>query len=548
MSRSTTTRYTWEGRDQSRGAVSSVTNGLGRVNDKITATVAKFGAVGIAAGVFAETIRRTSGALFQFVNAQAKVGDELDKMSARTGLAVEKLSEYQFLVERGGGTTADMETAVRRLARSMSDARDGVKESVDAWRRLGIQTSDLIDGSGSLRELDQILPMLADGLAQVGSQAERMDLIQAIAGRGGTKLLPALQDGREGLKAIRLELERIGGAASTSFATKSAKFADATTNLSTAASRLREIISEPMMQPLTDAANGLASAVGAMVDLIKMPEMQMFMDLIRNNPWLAALQTGSNLITGVRASMKRGQARDLTPLERYAIDYQAPAAGSGVLNPGGALNGPSAPAAAGMNGFTDVGLPSFPSVFKEDMSYEEARRIWQDINTEVERFSDVGMTAASAIAWSMQSAFDSILSGARTVSEGIKSMFTDAAAGILSGLFRLGIGLGLNALFPGSGGAPGLGSMIGFAPRASGGTVASGGAYMVGERGPELFVPNSNGTIIPNDKAGGRGPTTIQVIANGLSTDDPLALRRLAERLRDELDKVDGYYYEGGAA
>jgi phage-related minor tail protein len=34
-----------------------------------------------------------------------------------------------------------------------------------------------------------------------------------------------------------------------------------------------------------------------------------------------------------------------------------------------------------------------------------------------------------------------------------------------------------------------------FGARAAGGPVTAGGAYLVGERGPELFVPNSGGTI-----------------------------------------------------
>ena len=38
--------------------------------------------------------------------------------------------------------------------------------------------------------------------------------------------------------------------------------------------------------------------------------------------------------------------------------------------------------------------------------------------------------------------------------------------------------------------------------RASGGPVTQGGSYVVGERGPELFIPNSSGTIIPNNEVG----------------------------------------------
>jgi phage-related minor tail protein len=42
------------------------------------------------------------------------------------------------------------------------------------------------------------------------------------------------------------------------------------------------------------------------------------------------------------------------------------------------------------------------------------------------------------------------------------------------------------------------------------GSVSSGQTYMVGERGPELFVPGRSGTIVANDKMGG-GSTNVVV-------------------------------------
>jgi phage-related protein len=48
--------------------------------------------------------------------------------------------------------------------------------------------------------------------------------------------------------------------------------------------------------------------------------------------------------------------------------------------------------------------------------------------------------------------------------------------------------------------------------RANGGPVRSGTSYIVGERGPELFVPNTSGTIVPN---GGMGGTTVNLTVNG---------------------------------
>jgi len=49
---------------------------------------------------------------------------------------------------------------------------------------------------------------------------------------------------------------------------------------------------------------------------------------------------------------------------------------------------------------------------------------------------------------------------------------------------------------------------------ANGGMVAGGTPYLVGEQGPELFMPNSSGTIIPNARLGS-GMSSPQIIYNG---------------------------------
>jgi hypothetical protein len=80
---------------------------------------------------------------------------------------------------------------------------------------------------------------------------------------------------------------------------------------------------------------------------------------------------------------------------------------------------------------------------------------------------------------------------------------TRIGGSLFSGLFSSVLGM-----FGGGGGgmaaAQGFGRtasfMLGgaFSGRASGGTVAPNRAVMVGERGPEIFVPNSGGKIVPN--------------------------------------------------
>ena len=47
--------------------------------------------------------------------------------------------------------------------------------------------------------------------------------------------------------------------------------------------------------------------------------------------------------------------------------------------------------------------------------------------------------------------------------------------------------------------------------RASGGPVAGGSTYLVGEQGPELFTPGTSGNITPNNALGGSANITVNV-------------------------------------
>ena len=76
----------------------------------------------------------------------------------------------------------------------------------------------------------------------------------------------------------------------------------------------------------------------------------------------------------------------------------------------------------------------------------------------------------------------------------------------------------------GLGSGPGFGNPADFLPggrlgrRAVGGPVGAGRPYMVGERGPELFVPGAQGNIVPNNAMGGSN-IVVNVDASGSSVE-----------------------------
>ena len=79
---------------------------------------------------------------------------------------------------------------------------------------------------------------------------------------------------------------------------------------------------------------------------------------------------------------------------------------------------------------------------------------------------------------------------------------------ILGSLFGVTFGAG--------GAVSGLtgGGLLGiFGERAMGGPVMKNRPYIVGEKGPELFVPGATGNIVPNDALGGGRAVTYNINA-----------------------------------
>jgi tape measure domain-containing protein len=141
--------------------------------------------------------------------------------------------------------------------------------------------------------------------------------------------------------------------------------------------------------------------------------------------------------------------------------------------------------------------------------------------------SDLGRT--------FQSAFEDAIVGG--------NKFRDVLQGLLQDLLRIAVrrsiseplGNWFGSLFDG-----------GLTGKASGGFVGAGTPYMVGEKGRELFVPDQNGTIIPNHKLQSAGGVSIVQdikIAPGvswaeLSTALPIAFRQNNEALKAELTQM----------
>ena len=119
------------------------------------------------------------------------------------------------------------------------------------------------------------------------------------------------------------------------------------------------------------------------------------------------------------------------------------------------------------------------------------------------------------------------------VSVTIGNDIKNGIAGLIKGTSTLGdllnnvadrfLDIALNqALFGsilGSGGEKGGGLLGAIGLFANGGRPPVGKPSIVGEKGPELFVPRSSGTIVPNNKLGGDSSTSVVVNVDASGTD-----------------------------
>lgn len=121
--------------------------------------------------------------------------------------------------------------------------------------------------------------------------------------------------------------------------------------------------------------------------------------------------------------------------------------------------------------------------------------------------------------------------------EDLKRVGLSVLAEIANAAVRSAVGGGSGGQSGGQGGGllalglSALGSLFGGSPgRATGGPVSPGRAYMVGERGPELFVPTSSGAVVAPSQGGARD-VRIAIAVNAPAGTAPEALARSSRQV-----------------
>lgn len=112
----------------------------------------------------------------------------------------------------------------------------------------------------------------------------------------------------------------------------------------------------------------------------------------------------------------------------------------------------------------------------------------------------------------------------------------EAFSNVLSNIASKLLDIGLNNLF-GGGGFNLFGLFGGTPTRATGGPIYPGGPTLVGERGPELFIPSGPGKIVPNSQLNGGGSVVFapQIDARGADAGAVARIEQSMQRLAAEI-------------
>ena len=183
---------------------------LQRANRGVQSTVGSLRQAGRALGAAGAALS-SALAVRPIAAATAEViqfGDEVAKTARILGIGADELNRWRFAAERSGVDANQLTGGLQRLQRNIVDAGEGVQTAVRAFRDVGVSATD---SEGRFREIEDLLPELADGFAGLESDTQRAARAQQLFGRSGTALLPFFENGAAGIRELTARFDELGG-------------------------------------------------------------------------------------------------------------------------------------------------------------------------------------------------------------------------------------------------------------------------------------------------------------------------------------------------
>jgi len=418
------------------------------------------------------------------------------------GITTQSLQELRYAALDAGLDAGTLDAALVKLGTNLGDAATGTGSFGATLERLGIS---LTDSGGNLLGMDAMLVKVAEAIRTAGTEQERLSIATDAFGKGSAAgMVRILRDGAAGLDDVRTRAQELGVVMSDDLIER----ADEASKMF---ERLGLIISVNMKAYIAD----LIDTIVHLGEVWRWTQEQFGKDTFNNSGLTKLIQDRDALTEAWAKSPENVQLKEqidhlneVIALHRKAfqlsVDMQVAGAG------GGEVAAPEAPVAAPRRGTSAAGrvTRSAPRVAEaqEDLRKAGAQAaVFKDKMKEAKEATRELGDALAGMGEDMSNAFSqAIIQG-----KGLR----DVLGGLLQSVGGRFLNNTIGSVFDNV-----LGGVLkSVGARANGGPVLSGMPYVVGERGPELFVPAASGSIVPNGGfgGGGKGATVVQHITIG---------------------------------
>jgi hypothetical protein len=516
-------------------------------------------------GQFASLAKRVIGlggafAVFRAASNSVKFGDDLAKAAQKSGIAANAFTELAHAAKLSDIDLGALSVGLKKMQVTLSEAGSGSKSAQQTLTALGLTFARLKD-----LKPDQQFELLADRIAQLQSPADRTRAAVELFGRAGADLLPLFEQGAAGIRAFRQEAIEAGKSFSEADLAKFQEVDIAFKRLNSSIETLSNTLVLRFGPALSEMADKLSVAFGGGSKLqeleVRIRDLQ---DIASQNVPIYfnfGYIAGAPIIMGpeeISKWLKKLTAEKEALANAGKSNQGSPSRASLISKPPGFVTPPATPKKlsdsqlAELEKFknqstqiandiagafssiapamvvNDAEIAAYFAKINEE-SGAASRRVmelgeaYKDTSDEISLFADQA-------ARNMQSAFADFLF----------DPFEEGLDGMLKGfvdVLRRMVAEALAAnIFSFMGGTEGIGGffagLFGIPGKAAGGPVSGGQPYVVGEKGPELFVPGTSGNIIPN---GGLGPSVkISNVYHIDSRTDAAAIRQYVDRATAE--------------
>lgn len=192
------------------------------------------------------------------VRQALEFADELEKASARTGIAVEGLQKLQFIANQTSGDIGTITNAISRMQVQLAAVDEGSTDATKALARLQIPIGQFVGLAP-----DQQFQKVAVAIANIQDPAQRTAAAVGLFGKSGAELLPVLVSTGLELDKVTAQFEAIGGPVSQKTVDQVDEIGDSFGRLKISTrSLVTELaaLAQPLLTPLVDSiAEGIAS-------------------------------------------------------------------------------------------------------------------------------------------------------------------------------------------------------------------------------------------------------------------------------------------------